>query len=72
MANIGIIRCEKNAQRCPLTNCIKSLRNCQQGFADYSDTELTVSTAYTESYQRGQRVEIGILPAAIKVYQREQ
>ena len=41
MANIGIIRCEKNAQRCPLTNCIKSLRNCQQGFADYSDAELT-------------------------------
>jgi len=40
MANIGIIRCEKNEQRCPLTNCIKSLRGTQQAFADYEDGEL--------------------------------
>ncbi len=40
MANIGIIRCEKNAERCPLTNCIKSLRQCKQAFADYDEGEL--------------------------------
>lgn len=40
MANIGIIRCEKNAQRCPLTNCIKSLRGTQQAFSGYAAGEL--------------------------------
>ena len=40
MTQIGIIRCEKNAQRCPLTNCIKSLRNGQQAFSGYDAGEL--------------------------------
>ncbi len=40
MTNIGIIRCEKNAQRCPLTNCIKSLRNGEQAFSRYSSPQL--------------------------------
>ena len=40
MANIGIIRCEKNADRCPLTNCLKSLKGMQQGFSNYDSSEL--------------------------------
>jgi len=40
MANIGIIRCEKNEDRCPLTNCLKSLRNTQEGFINYDSGEL--------------------------------
>ncbi|HDQ41958.1 MAG TPA: CGGC domain-containing protein [Desulfonatronum sp.] len=33
MAKIGIIRCEKNEHKCPLTNCLKSLAEGGQGFA---------------------------------------
>lgn len=33
MARIGIIRCEKNETRCPLTGCFKSLERGDQGFA---------------------------------------
>ncbi|MFZ0484058.1 MAG: CGGC domain-containing protein [Desulfobacterales bacterium] len=40
MENIGIIRCEKNADRCPLTNCLKSLKGGQQGFSGYDKGEL--------------------------------
>ncbi len=40
MAKIGIIRCEKNSDRCPLTNCLKSLKGMQQGFSNYDSTEL--------------------------------
>jgi len=40
MENIGIIRCEKNADRCPLTNCLKSLKGGQQGFSGYEKGEL--------------------------------
>jgi predicted metal-binding protein len=40
MENIGIIRCEKNADRCPLTNCLKSLKGGQQGFSGYDKAEL--------------------------------
>ena len=40
MANIGIIRCEKNEDRCPLTNCLKSLRDTQEAFINYDSGEL--------------------------------
>ena len=40
MAKIGLIRCEKNENRCPLTGCIKSLKDQVQGFAGYDETEL--------------------------------
>ncbi len=39
--NIGIIRCEKNGDRCPLTGCIKSLEKRNEGFSNYDETELT-------------------------------
>ena len=41
MAKIGLIRCEKNENRCPLTACIRSLENKDQAFSSYDDTELT-------------------------------
>lgn len=41
MTNIGIIRCEKNMERCPLTSCLKSLKNTAEGFASYETAELT-------------------------------
>lgn len=40
MAAIGLIRCEKNANRCPLTGCLKSLADGVQGFSDHDQTEL--------------------------------
>jgi len=40
MANIGIIRCEKNAERCPLTSCLKSLTNTKESFSAYKNAEL--------------------------------
>jgi predicted metal-binding protein len=40
MANIGIIRCEKNEERCPLTSCIKSLYDTSEGFSQYNDANL--------------------------------
>lgn len=33
MTNAAIIRCEKNEERCPLTNCFKCLREGKEGFA---------------------------------------
>lgn len=40
MANIGVIRCEKNEGHCPLTSCLKSLRNMKEGFSSYENAEL--------------------------------
>ncbi len=40
MAAIGLIRCAKNENRCPLTGCLKSLENRVQGFASHENTEL--------------------------------
>lgn len=40
MAKIGLLRCEKNDTRCPLTSCLKSLDRRVQGFADHQHTEL--------------------------------
>ena len=35
MKKIGIIRCEKNEERCPLTNCLKCLVETREGFQMY-------------------------------------
>ncbi len=35
MTKIGIIRCEKNEDRCPLTNCFKTMMGTDQGFSAY-------------------------------------
>ena len=35
MKKVGIIRCEKNEQRCPLTNCLKCLVETREGFQGY-------------------------------------
>ncbi len=40
MTKIGLIRCEKNEHRCPLTGCIRSLENRVQGFAMYDEAQL--------------------------------
>ncbi len=40
MTKIGMIRCEKNDSRCPLTGCFTCLKNSKQGFAAYDETEL--------------------------------
>jgi predicted metal-binding protein len=40
MTKIGIIRCEKNEKKCPLTGCITCLSNGVQGFQFYDDTQL--------------------------------
>ncbi len=37
MANIGLIRCEKNQDRCPLTSCFISLRDNKEAFARHED-----------------------------------
>ena len=35
MTKVAIIRCEKNENRCPLTNCLKCLTETKEGFAGY-------------------------------------
>ncbi len=40
MTQIGLIRCEKNENRCPLTSCLRSLKTTTQGFAGYEAAEL--------------------------------
>jgi len=40
MTKIGILRCEKNQDRCPLTGCFTSLANQKEGFAIYDACEL--------------------------------
>ncbi|MGD9210397.1 MAG: CGGC domain-containing protein [Desulfobacteraceae bacterium] len=40
MAKIGLIRCEKNENRCPLTGCLHCLENRTQGFATHETTQL--------------------------------
>ncbi|MDD4951359.1 MAG: CGGC domain-containing protein [Desulfovibrionaceae bacterium] len=35
MTKVAIIRCEKNAERCPLTNCFKSMYDGINGFSGY-------------------------------------
>lgn len=40
MAKIGMIRCEKNEHKCPLTSCIKCHDENTQGFSGYDDCSL--------------------------------
>ena len=40
MTKIGLMRCEKNENRCPLTGCLTSLQTCTQGFAGYAAAEI--------------------------------
>ena len=35
MTRVGIIRCEKNQDRCPLTNCLRCLVEGREGFEMY-------------------------------------
>lgn len=37
MPNIGLIRCEKNEDKCPLASCFKCLREGREGFAGYDE-----------------------------------
>ncbi len=37
---IGIIRCEKNEEQCPLTGCLKCLDNTEQAFTGYDVAKL--------------------------------
>lgn len=37
MTKTAIIRCEKNAERCPLTNCFKTMIETKEGFARYDE-----------------------------------
>lgn len=37
MTKAAIIRCEKNMDRCPLTNCFRSLTEKTEGFAGYDE-----------------------------------
>ena len=41
MTKIGIIRCKKNEEKCPLTGCITCLGKQAQGFQAYDQTQLT-------------------------------
>lgn len=41
MMEVGIIRCEKNMDKCPLTSCFKSLLQMKEGFSIYDDCTLT-------------------------------
>jgi predicted metal-binding protein len=40
MSKIGLFRCADNELKCPLTSCLNSLHNREQGFAGYLETEL--------------------------------
>ena len=40
MTKIGIIRCEKNEKKCPLTGCITCLEQQTQGFQSYDQAQL--------------------------------
>ncbi len=40
MAKIGLIRCERNATRCPLTGCLTCIQETRQGFLGYDRAEL--------------------------------
>ena len=40
MAKVAIIRCEKNMDKCPLTNCFKCLFERKEAFSIYEDCSL--------------------------------
>lgn len=37
MTKVAIIRCEKNEEKCPLTNCFKCLVEKKEGFSKYDE-----------------------------------
>lgn len=37
MTRVALIRCEKNEERCPLTNCFKCMMENKEGFSGYND-----------------------------------
>lgn len=45
MTKIGIIRCEKNENNCPLTGCLTCLSKTTQGFAGYDSA--TIAGVFT-------------------------
>jgi len=40
MTRVGIIRCEKNMDRCPLTNCLHCLHEGREGFSNHDGCQL--------------------------------
>ncbi|MDX2510762.1 MAG: CGGC domain-containing protein [Desulfobacterales bacterium] len=38
--NIGLIRCEKNEDRCPLTGCLTCWKETKEGFTNYDEVQL--------------------------------
>jgi predicted metal-binding protein len=40
MPQVGVIRCEKNMDQCPLTNCLRCLDERKEGFTGYEDCQL--------------------------------
>ncbi|MFW5836566.1 MAG: CGGC domain-containing protein [Desulfovibrionaceae bacterium] len=47
MKAIGLIRCEKNEEGCPLTGCFKSLRAGDNGYAVHGEEELVLQGVMT-------------------------
>lgn len=41
MTKVAIIRCEKNMDRCPMTNCIRCVREQKEAFSIYDQCVLT-------------------------------
>jgi predicted metal-binding protein len=39
MTKVAIIRCEKNENNCPMTNCFKTMMETTEGFARYTACE---------------------------------
>lgn len=52
MTKIGILRCKGNEDKCPLTNCFKSLREKVQAFSEYEETELTGVFTLSDSVEK--------------------
>ena len=40
MAKIGLIRCERNIDKCPMTGCLTCINKNKQGFDAYEQAEL--------------------------------
>lgn len=40
MTAIGIIRCDRNADKCPLTGCLKSATHTAEAFSSYNSAEV--------------------------------
>jgi len=50
MTKVAIIRCEKNEEKCPLTNCFKCLVEKKEGFSKYDECRpVGVSKQSTEN-----------------------